>query len=190
MTAVAALAVAACASSPVVGEDPLTTWQARPLPPDPALDAAAKASLACKADQAGELTVVLQDRRTASSAAVLTSGQGFSGSCLVTLGGGASGGSARVAALDVLTTAIAVDERSTGGLGSGTATLLGGRSQPAVARVQIVFPDGGIIDASVDGSHWLAWWPGGQQPAHVLAFDTTGAVLQTLDDSTPGFQQK
>jgi hypothetical protein len=182
--------MAGCAAAFVPTQDPLTAWARLPLPADPRVAQAAMTNSACQGEQGRQLQIVLQDQRTASTAAFLTAGGGLTGSCLVTLTGGAGAGSLRSAPLDPIKDAIAVDERSTGGAGGASATLLGGRTKPGVARVVITLADGSTLDASVGSNHWLGWWPLSLEPKHVTAYDASGTVLQTLDDTTPGFEIK
>jgi len=190
--AVGTMLVGGCMGAFAPTQDPLTTWSQVPLPANPALARAATAPgfNACASGQAEAPRIVLQDQRTISTAAFLTAGTGFTGSCLVTLTGGASSGSARSDPLDPMDRAIVVDERSTGGIGGGTATLLGGRSRLDVTRVQIALPNGTRLEASVGNGHWLAWWPGSDEAGSVTAFDGAGNVVAALDDTTPGFQAK
>ena len=188
----AALAVTACAGPSLSKQDDLATWQRSPLPPDQRLAEAALRSSVCRSgqDDGAPIQLLLQDRRTATSAAFLIVGAGFSGSCTITLNGGASGGSSRGQALDALSGPIAVDERSTGGLGGGTASLIGGRLAPVVASVRIDVADGTFVEASVGNGHWLAWWPGDLAAVRIQALDLAASIVATLDDSTPGWQQK
>jgi hypothetical protein len=188
----ATLALTACAGPSLPKQDDLVTWQRLPLAPDQRLTDAALRSTVCRSGQKDDapIQLLLQDRRTATSAAFLVSGVGFSGSCTIALNGGASGGSSREQPLDPLSGPIAVDERSTGGLGGGTASLVGGRVAPVVARVRIDLADGRVVDASVGNGHWLAWWPGDFAAVRIRALDLASSIMATLDDSTPGWQQK
>jgi hypothetical protein len=186
-------AVAGCGAVSVVPvQDDLSTWQTTPLAPDQRLIDAALQSDVCRAGQDGDppIQLLLQDRRTASTAAFLVAGPGFTGSCTITLNGGASGGSTRGPALEAMTSPIVVDERSGGGLGSGTATLLGGRAAPNVASVRIELADGTIVEASAGNGHWLAWWPGETVVVRITALDPLASIVAALNDSTPSWQQK
>jgi hypothetical protein len=190
----AALLVAACGrENPAPNGDTLATWQNAPLPPARALADKAMTELSCRSglDESIPLTLVLQDQRTAQSAAFLVTAPGdWNGSCLVAVGGGASGGGGGANRLAPMQAAISVDERSFGGVGLASATLLGGRAAEGVASVEITLADGAVVHASVGNGHWLAWWPGGTDAALITASDMTGAGLASLEDSTPGFQQK
>ena len=55
--------------------------------------------------------------------------------------------------------------------------VLGGRSAPAVATVQITLSDGSVQNAVVSNGYWLAWWAGTQGSASVIALDASGAKL-------------
>jgi hypothetical protein len=191
MFVVAAL-VSGCGAFRQAGPaDDLRGWSAAPLPIDARLATEALKSSVCRAgEDAGPVNIVLQDRRTAQSAAFLVAGQGWSGSCLITVANGNGSGGSRSAPLPALDGALAVDERSSGGVGSGTATLVGGRAADAVVAVQVVLPSGQVVTASVSGGHWLAWWPGDVQAVQIVALDANGGILQTLTDTTPGYQQK
>ena len=188
-----AVAAAGCRGlGPVATPDDLASWQAAPLPADPRLAQAAVTSIACNAgnDTGPPPQILLQDRRTASTAAFLVSGPAFSGSCLVTLSGGAGGGSGRSQPLEPATAAIVVDEGSSGGTGSSSASLVGGRAAVTVATVTIDLNDGRVVRASVGNGHWLAWWPGELGVKQIVARDAAGTVLATLDDATPGWKLK
>lgn len=191
--AMAAGLAAGCGAFRQVGPtEDLHDWSAVPLAADQRLTTAALTSSVCRAgdDTGPPPNILLQDRRTAMSAAFLVSGVNWSGSCLITVAGGSSGGGSRDASPASLTGPLAVDERSNGGVGSGNATLLGGRAANAVVTVQVVLPSGQVVTASVGRGHWLAWWPGDAEAVRVVALDSTGAVLKTLTDTTPGFEQK
>jgi hypothetical protein len=190
-----ALAASLAAGCQVFGQagpiEDLHDWSAVPLAADQRLATEALKSSVCRVgDDNARPTILLQDRRTAMSAAFLVAGANWSGSCLITVANGGSGGGGRGAALAPLAGRLVVDERSSGGLGSGSATLLGGRAADDVATIQVVLPSGQVVSASVGGGHWLAWWPGDVEASRVVALDSTGAVLQTLTDTTPGFQLK
>src|SRR5436305_839081 len=84
------------------------------MAPDARLATKALTFESCHAGaDAGGIQILLQDRRTASTAAFLVAAPAFSGSCLVSLSGN-GGGSGRGAALDPATSAIVVDEGSSG----------------------------------------------------------------------------
>ena len=55
--------------------------------------------------------------------------------------------------------------------------VLGGRSAPAVATVQITLSDGSVQNAVVSNGYWLAWWAGTQGSGSVIALDASGAKL-------------
>src|SRR5207247_8562641 len=104
---------------------------------DPGVATEALKSSVCRAgDDNQSIAIVLQDRRTAMSAAFLVTGPGWSGSCLVTTASGSASGGGRSAPLDPVTAALTVDERSSGGVGGGNASLLGGRSAAGVTTVK------------------------------------------------------
>ncbi|MEO7664800.1 MAG: hypothetical protein ABIV26_06700, partial [Candidatus Limnocylindrales bacterium] len=89
-------------------KDDLSTWSAIPLPPDAGLTAqVAGGQSACSGDPAGPIRVLLQDRRTAFTAAFLFTGQAFFGSCFVSPGS-SSGGSGPLP--DAMTSALSIDD--------------------------------------------------------------------------------
>lgn len=187
---VLSIALMGCVA-PGASADDLKGWQARPLPPDLSLAQFAVGQDVCRAGQpAGfAVRVLLQDRRTEWTAAFLVEGAGFTGSCAVSRGGNA-GGSGRTDGREQFVGSIVVDERSSGSLGQGSGTLLGGRSAAPVATVLIDLPDGRTVEASVGGGYWLAWWPGESSAVRIRALNAADMVLATLDDSTPNWQQK
>lgn len=192
--ATVAVLAGACGFRQALPNDDLHDWSAVPLAADERLTTAAIKATVCRMgdDTAPAPEILLQDRRTALSAAFLVSGPGWSGSCLITIAAGnaSGGGGARGGPSPALATALAVDERSSGGVGSGTAGLLGGRAAADVATVQIVLADGRSVTASLASGHWLAWWPGSVDAAQVKALDANGVALQTLTDTTPVYEQK
>ena len=176
--AVVASSLAACRMGFAPSQDPLTLWQRMPLPPDPALAAKAVAGAGCApSDVAQPIRIVLQDQRTPSTAAFLLAGNNGSGSCLLSLEGG-SGGGWRSGPLEPMADRIVIDEQGGGGVGDGTATMLGGRIAPDITRVEIALSNGSTVTASVGNGHWLAWWPGG-----VLADRITGVTATGLATS-------
>jgi len=172
-------------------DDTLAAWSSVPLAPDARLATKALTFDSCHAGaDAGGIRILLQDRRTASTAAFLVDAPAFSGSCMVSLSGN-GGGSGRSAALDPATSAIVVDEGSSGGVGAGNnASLVGGRAAANVATVHVDLPSGQGVEASVGNGHWLAWWPGDLNVVRIVARDASGTVLATLDDATPGWKLK
>jgi hypothetical protein len=161
----------------------LSTWQAVPLPPNPELATAALGASACMnlgweegaEQEGGPISVVLQDRRTASTAAFIIAGPETIGSCMFSSSGGSAGGSSQPASqLQQLTAAISVDEDGGGGLAGGEARVLGGRASPEVVAVRIDLPDGRNVQASLGSGQWLAWWPGTGRPDGVTATLASG----------------
>jgi hypothetical protein len=189
----AALVLAGCAvfRQAAPPDDTLADWSAVPLAPDARLATKALAFESCHGgSDAGGIQIILQDRRTASTAAFLVVEPPFSGSCLVSLSGN-GGGSGRDAALQAATGAIVVDEGSNGSVGAGrNASLIGGRAAANVAAVHIDLPSGQGVEASVGNGHWLAWWPGELTVVRIVARDADGTILATLDDATPGWKLK
>ena len=170
----------------------LSTWQPVPLPPNPELATAALAASACMnlgweegAEQAGgPIEILLQDRRTASTAAFFIAGPDTIGSCMFSSSGGSAGGSSQPASqLQALNAAIAVDEDGGGGLAGAEATLLGGRAAPVVIAVRIGVSDGRVVQASLGNGHWLAWWPGSVRADSVTATLADGQTEVLMRDA-------
>lgn len=55
--------------------------------------------------------------------------------------------------------------------------VLGGRSAPVVAMVQVALSDGSVQNAVVSDGYWLAWWAGSKGSVSVIALDASGAKL-------------
>jgi hypothetical protein len=175
VASIGAVALAGCGSLIASQPDDLSTWQRAPIPPDPRI--AAMATEACRPlDENFVVQVILQDRRTESTAAFLLAGPGWTGSCLTSLAGGGAGSDWRSGPLEVMDDPIVVDERSTGDVAEGTASILGGRTAADVGRVEIVLDDGGVVTASVGAGHWLAWWPGTVTADRITATSADGHV--------------
>jgi hypothetical protein len=180
---VASLAVAGCGIGAMFAPipDDLSAWQAIPLAPDPGLTDKAAHHPACRIDvQDGvALEIVLQDRRTASTAVFLVKGPTTVGSCYVSPTGG-GGGSQPAGQLLPLDEPVSVDEDGSGGDGADALTYLGGRLMPEIRQVVITVPGGPAVTASVGNGHWLAWWPGAVRASSVIGLDANGAQLFTL----------
>jgi hypothetical protein len=171
----AAASLAGCRGLAATAQDDLSSWQAVPLPPDPGL--AAQAAEACRPlDEVFAAQVVLQDQRTASTAGFLLASPGWIGSCMFSGNGGGSSSGWQSGPLPALVGAIAVDEQSSGGVGTGNATMHGGRIAPQVVAVDVVLADGTRVRASVGNGHWLAWWTGGWLADTISATSAAGAV--------------
>ncbi|MEO8469325.1 MAG: hypothetical protein ABI573_06620 [Chloroflexota bacterium] len=161
-------------------EDDLSTWSAIPLPPDAGLTAqVVSGQSACKDPNGGPIRVLLQDRRTALTAAFLVSGKDLFGSCFVTAQGGSSGGSGPLP--DPMTAALSIDDSGFGNVAAGTARELGGRVAAGVTRVVVELKDGRMVTASVVGGYWLAWWPNDVAASAVTAFDAAGAEIVIVE---------
>ena len=119
---------------------------------------------------------MLQDQRTASTAAFLLAGGGMIGSCMTTLAGGAGGSGWYSGPAQPMLGKIGIDEQSTGDLGSATAALLGGRAAMDIIKVEITLTDGTSFPASVGNGHWLAWWPQNVLADTITATSADGSV--------------
>ena len=179
-----ALAASGCWIARVEGPpaDDLSTWSEVPLAPDPELArVAASGESSCITGRQGDrVQVLLQDRRTASTAAFLFTGPGAFGSCFVTkAGGGAGGGSGPLP--EPMTSDLSLDANGFGDVADGEARHLGGRVGDDVTRVDVALADGRSVTASVANGYWLAWWPDDVLAEQVLAVDASGAVLETVE---------
>jgi hypothetical protein len=178
----AVVAIAGCSVlRPAPITDDLSTWSLVPLPPDPRFVQAAASHCADPDANVGALAVVLQDRRTPNTSALLTVAGPLHGSCFLTLATGGGGSSSTDQQLDALAAPIAVDEQSSGGVADGTASLLGGRAGPDVQVVQLTMSDGRLVTASLGSGHWLAWWPSTLTATKLVAFGADRAVMVTID---------
>ncbi len=178
----AALVLGGCSIGRFVqpAEDTLATWSDLPLPPDAALTAKAVShGSSCVADP-GPIHVLIQDRRTPLSAALLFSAPNAFGSCFVTSGGGGtSGGSGPPPG--PMAGPISIDDNGTGSLGGGDARSLGGRVINTASRVVVQLADGRAVVASLANGHWLAWWPDLTLARTVVASDPSGAVVGSTE---------
>jgi hypothetical protein len=178
-----AMMVAGCSVfRPAPITDDLSTWSLVPLPPDPRFVQLAGSHCGDPDAAVGPLAVVLQDRRTVNTSALLTAAGPLHGSCFMTLAAGGGGSSSTDQQLDPIAGAIAIDEQSSGGVADGTAALLGGRAGPDVQIVQLTMSDGRVVTASVGAGHWLAWWPSSLSATRLVALDANGAVLVSIED--------
>jgi hypothetical protein len=178
---IAASAAGCSVLRPAPITDDLSTWSVVPLPPDARFLQLAAARCGDPDANVGPLAVVLQDRRTANTSALLTNAGPLHGSCFLTLATGGGGSSATDQALDPMTGPIAIDEQGSGGVADGSAALLGGRVAPNVETVQLTMSDGRVITASLGTGHWLAWWPSSLSAMQLVALGADGAVLATID---------
>jgi hypothetical protein len=176
------LSLAGCRGAfPMTTPDNLATWSRAPLAPDAAMAQLAQEHSSCRAGLDGDvpITIVLQDRRTASTAAFFTTAPGFFGSCLVSKGGGGGGSSTNVA--PTLKGVITVDEQGTDSSAEATVNLLGGLVAPNVTTVKVGLRDATEVIATVSSGYWLSWWPGGEPALVVTAIDSGGAIVAVLD---------
>jgi hypothetical protein len=162
--------------------DDLSTWSVVPLPPDPRFVQLAASRCGDPDAGVGAFGVVLQDRRTASTSALLMTAGPLHGSCFLTLATGGGGSSSSDQQLDPISGPIAVDEQSSGGVADGTAALLGGRAGPQVQRVLLTMSDGRVVTASLGTGHWLAWWPSSLGATKLVALGADGGVLASIDN--------
>lgn len=184
--AFAALVASGCGAfrqAPVI--DSLRDWSAVPLAPDPALVNEAVDGSTCHFghDSSAPIQVVLQDRRTPTTAAFIVTQPGWLGSCLLPKGTGATAGGVRKTPLPAMDRAIVIDESSSGTIGDAVVGVASGRGIEAITAVELDLLDGRVVTASVGGGHWLAWWPGEVRIQRLVARRSgDGAVILALDD--------
>jgi hypothetical protein len=179
---IAALALAGCRGDfPMPSADTFSTWSRTPLVADPAMAKLATEHSACRAGFPADapVTIVIQDRRTTSTAAFLLTAPGHFGSCIISAGGSGGGGSTNV--VPALTGVITVDEQGTGTSGEGSTNTLGGLAAPNVTTVKVTLRDATEVIASVENGYWLSWWPGGEPAQLVTAISSDGVILAVLD---------
>ena len=184
-----AVALAGCRGLlPVASADDFSTWSRSPLAPDPAMADRAREHPSCRAGfpEGAPVTVVIQDRRTTSSAAFLLSAPGHFGSCFISVGGSGGGSSSNV--VPSLEGVLTVTEAGTATSGEGTTNALGGLSAPNARAVRVRLDDGTFVEASVLNGYWLSWWPGRAAAERVSALDPTGAVLGELVPGEDGWE--
>jgi hypothetical protein len=178
------VAVAGCGITRVVTPpaDTLASWVHHPLAPDPALATQALAARsACLMDATeGQVRILVQDRRTAQTAAFLVASATMFGSCIITNGSGSSSGGGGPAP-GAMAGPISVDSNAGGGAGSAQTRLLGGRVVSQASRVVVALADGRTVIASLNGGYWLAWWPDTTFATTVAAFDSAGAALGKVE---------
>jgi hypothetical protein len=129
--------------------DDLSSWQATPLTPDPALTEAARSHPSCQTRMISGLAtpppplelpmqVVLQDRRTAGTAGFIVTTEGYVGVCLLSPAGEGLGNLLK-APLPAMADLLAIDGAGGGLLGArpGSGTYLWGRADARIASVTI-----------------------------------------------------
>jgi hypothetical protein len=177
-----ALVLAGCGGAlPMPSADPFSTWSRTPLPPSQELATLALERESCLGGLQGEpaLTIVLQDRRTESTAAFFVTGPDIFGSCVVSASG--AGGGTWTNEMPTLTGVVTVDEMGHGTTGTSTTDTLGGLVAQNVALVKVGLRDATEVIATVDNGYWLSWWPGGEPAQVVRAIDTDGVIVGVLD---------
>jgi hypothetical protein len=181
---VAVLSLAACRGAfPMPSSDDFSTWSRTPLAPDPAL---ARLALdeehgPCRGNLEAQvpLRILIQDRRTSSTAGFLLTAPGHFGSCLISAGGSGGGSSTNI--MPALTGVISVEEQGSGESNGAHTDSLGGLVAPNVAVVKVGLRDATEITASVANGFWLSWWPGGEPAQIVTAIDSDGVIVAVLN---------
>jgi hypothetical protein len=177
-----AISFASCRSAfPMPSPDDLSTWSRTPLAPDPAMAKRALEDGPCRGGLAADvpLTILIQDRRTASTASFLLTAPGHFGGCLISASGAGGGGSTNV--VPALAGVITVDEQGSGDVAGLHTDTLGGLVGPNVTTVKVRLRDATEIIASVENGYWLSWWPGGEPAQIVTALDSAGVILAVLN---------
>jgi hypothetical protein len=158
------------------------SWTAVPGVPDPALAAAAEEdcrqvpSPRSRTPSFSHLPLVAQDQRGQAALMLFSDGDAVA-LCLIlpdrTKSVSAGQRTPLHGTVEILT-AIRADRTE-----SETATLLG-QVADTVATVEIVRDDGLVIEATVSGGFFLAWWPGPAEAGEVRAYDVSGELVATL----------
>jgi hypothetical protein len=190
---VAAPLLAGCALAASVAQGPpedLSTWSLTPLAPDPALAASAIGEDgACRMDDptdnvvAPQPQILVQDRRTQNTAAFLVLSPQHFGDCTVSRGTGSSGGYGPL--LGAMNGQLTIENTSSGTVGEGSASTLGGRIAVPGAQVVVELRDGRRVPASVANGYWLMWWPSTTAAARVVALRPDGTEAASLDVVNP-----
>lgn len=185
---IAGAVLAGCGFAPMAQQRPpadFSTWSLTPLPPDPTLAAIAIGEGgACRMDDQSDDVVapvpriLVQDRRTADTAAFLVLTPAQFGDCLVTRGAGSSAGWGPV--LEAMDGQLTIDDRSSGTAGNESADVLGGRIAIAGARVVVELHDGRSILASTANGYWLTWRPSFNGANRVVALSPEGVELAAI----------
>jgi hypothetical protein len=191
IVAAAALAGCGAAAFPVGTPDSLETWNARPLPPDPAMAAVAIGENGpCLMGDAGAVDpplvpqILVQDRRTPNIAGFLVQSATHFGSCIVSRSSGMAGGGYGDP-LGPMTSNLTIDSQGRGTVGDGEAEELGGRVALPGAQVVVRLENGQNVMASVANGFWLAWWPASNRATSVVAVDGSGGQLARVEVVEP-----
>jgi hypothetical protein len=203
--AVAVLSVAGCGLAPSLKPDDFSGWQARPLAPDPGLAANASKADACKSRSVFlnqtlpppfplPMQVIVQDRRTPSTAAFVVANEGYVGSCLVSPGG-ESFGYLQEGSVSTLDRGLTVEGSAGGLVGASQAAGVWGRSAAGIASVEIDLgpelhvadDDDRVVTTSVDHGYWIGWWPGSGIGLVITGRDGQGNVVATMKHFDDGW---
>lgn len=180
----AAVLLGGCGLTRVVEPSPdnFAAWSQTPLPPDPGLAAAAlNVPSACTSGEDGAgIHILLQDRRTAQTAAFLFAGPTTFGSCMISSSGGRSSAGSGPA-LEAMDGTLSIDDNGGGGEGGETVRELGGRVAATASQVVIHLTDGRSVIASLGNGYWLAWWPDTVRADKVVATDASGAEIGSAE---------
>lgn len=68
----------------------------------------------------------------------------------------------------------------------GATRVLVGQVSPRTTRVEVQTDDNRLVDASVRGGHFLAWWPSTAGASKVSAFDGSGIQIGSLNPNALG----
>lgn len=161
-------------------------WSAIPMAPDPAFEAAARASCLAELGVDPALPLLVQDRRRSDMTALHFEGPDEAVDQMVRrledgtfiCEGGGGGTSPHVSGVALTVTSwTEIGDQAT------EAWLISGHVSPAAVTVRIWRADGIQIQASVGAGRFLAWWKGGQRLALVAAFDATGQEVARIDNA-------
>jgi hypothetical protein len=168
-------------------------WQEVPFAIDPAVVAAADPT--CRDPKLGMrnagVPLVLVDARGGGAMYLLYANASSESECFVVLdvngsvanrGGGSSTSTVGGAALPVL----AANEIQSGGGGSQSGDLPGqtmsfasGRAGAAITRVEVILIDNKVLQASLNGGWFAAWWPTDRPVKLLRGYDGSGTLVGT-----------
>jgi hypothetical protein len=181
MSALSACGAYSAAPTAVPTPDMFASWSDRPLPPDPNLTAKMLDPVhGCQLGMQGAApNIILQDRRTESTAAFLVSDRTVFGMCLGNAAGTLFGAAGNP--IVGMTGSISIDDQNQADAGNGqTVFWLSGRVAAGATQVRITLTDGRAVTASLWNGYWLAWWPINANAARVAASDAAGKELGSL----------
>lgn len=161
-------------------------WTTAPTPPDPEFAAVAERQCLSFPDAPG--TLVIQDQRGPDGALFLFEDGDRRASCMVLRhprgallsDGGGYGTGPWQGGLHLY-------EVSTGHMANGLVITEHLGTVPAgTSTVEIETEDGGVVQATVAGDRFGAWWPSDEDSVSVRSLDVSGTVIEAIEGSAQG----